>query len=468
MTNGNPDVNEPLILQRSPHLQGVRRNKFIDENGDQCRGEETSNRFDPVSAMDKFYPNSSQRMGKLGPTRSYGLQSAPSSYQLTPLSSMPLTATLTSSRTTKLSQRFGGNSDSPRSVVSGASRSVSTFLYSSDSHEDNQSCKDISTPSMLFHPSPSVTRTTDGKPSIINFGGRLWAPIDTQDVSDISENFLTPRHLQPMQVSRSSAKDGNASRVSGERNIQPMRVDRSSIPLAPQKRPKHSAQHTGSLGLMQMKQREPIVNEGNERTSKSDTESSVEFGETLMLRNIPNKYTRDMILEEIHEAGFALDVDFLYMPIDLRFQHGVGYCFVNLASAEAAQRFRQRFHHASSKLINSGKVFEVSTGKVQGLAANIEAYRNSAVMTMKSKFHPVLLKNGEPIPFPAPTMTKEELRKLRHTKKSAVSARDVKRKDQVSLTMPKKLTKSTMSGSTEFSQQSQFSQQLVGQWLGHY
>jgi len=166
-----------------------------------------------------------------------------------------------------------------------------------------------------------------------------------------------------------------------------------------------------------------------------------------------------MILEEIHEAGFALDVDFLYMPIDLRFQHGVGYCFVNLTSAEAAQRFRERFHHASSKLINSGKVFEVSTGKVQGLAANIEAYRNSAVMTMKSKFHPVLLKNGEPIPFPAPTMTKEELRKLRHTKKGAVSARDVKRNDQVSLTMPKKLTKSTMSRSTEFSQQSQFSQQ---------
>ena len=52
----------------------------------------------------------------------------------------------------------------------------------------------------------------------------------------------------------------------------------------------------------------PIVNEGSERGSKSDTESSMEIGTTLMLRNIPNKYTRDMILEEIHEAGFALDV----------------------------------------------------------------------------------------------------------------------------------------------------------------
>ena len=39
---------------------------------------------------------------------------------------------------------------------------------------------------------------------------------------------------------------------------------------------------------------------------------------TLMLRNIPNKYTRDMILDEIDELNFRKKYDFFYLPIDYR------------------------------------------------------------------------------------------------------------------------------------------------------
>ena len=35
-----------------------------------------------------------------------------------------------------------------------------------------------------------------------------------------------------------------------------------------------------------------------------------------MLRNIPNKYTRDMILEEIDKCSFKKKYDFFYLPID--------------------------------------------------------------------------------------------------------------------------------------------------------
>lgn len=39
---------------------------------------------------------------------------------------------------------------------------------------------------------------------------------------------------------------------------------------------------------------------------------------TIMLRNIPNKYTRDMILEEIDMFNFKKKYDFFYLPIDYR------------------------------------------------------------------------------------------------------------------------------------------------------
>lgn len=37
-----------------------------------------------------------------------------------------------------------------------------------------------------------------------------------------------------------------------------------------------------------------------------------------MLRNIPNKYTRDMILEQIDAFSFKKKYDFFYLPIDYR------------------------------------------------------------------------------------------------------------------------------------------------------
>ena len=39
---------------------------------------------------------------------------------------------------------------------------------------------------------------------------------------------------------------------------------------------------------------------------------------TIMLRNIPNKYTQEMILHEIDESGLYRRYDFFYLPIDYK------------------------------------------------------------------------------------------------------------------------------------------------------
>jgi len=134
---------------------------------------------------------------------------------------------------------------------------------------------------------------------------------------------------------------------------------------------------------------------------------------SLMLRNIPNKYTREMLVNAMRERDVLKYVDFFYVPIDLRRQHCVGYCFVNLTSTEGNARFIEAFEGVKLEGADE-KTCSISVGKVQGLESNIEAYRNNAVMFMNERYHPMLFKNGQEIPFPAPTISRAE---VRHVKK---------------------------------------------------
>jgi len=134
---------------------------------------------------------------------------------------------------------------------------------------------------------------------------------------------------------------------------------------------------------------------------------------SLMLRNIPNKYTREMLVNTMRERDVLKYVDFFYVPIDLRRQHCVGYCFVNLTSTEGNARFIEAFEGVKLEGAEE-KTCSISVGKVQGLESNIEAYRNNAVMFMNERYHPMLFKNGQQIAFPAPTISRAE---VRHVKK---------------------------------------------------
>jgi len=127
---------------------------------------------------------------------------------------------------------------------------------------------------------------------------------------------------------------------------------------------------------------------------------------TVIMRNIPNNYTRDMLLELLDSEGFACNYSFVYLPIDFNTQAGLGYAFIDLVSPEWAQAFWSHFEGFRGWLLPSEKVCCLNWScPLQGLEAHIERYRNSPVMhpSMLDEWKPVLFCNGERLVFPPPT-----------------------------------------------------------------
>merc|ERR1719221_40019 len=91
---------------------------------------------------------------------------------------------------------------------------------------------------------------------------------------------------------------------------------------------------------------------------------------TVMMRNIPNRYTQLMLLEEISSAGFAGTFDFLYLPIDPETSANKGYVFINFVNPVQAWRFRTAYEGEQMQRFNSSKFVSICPATLQGLEAN--------------------------------------------------------------------------------------------------
>lgn len=84
---------------------------------------------------------------------------------------------------------------------------------------------------------------------------------------------------------------------------------------------------------------------------------------TIMIKNIPNKYTQKMLLERL-DTKHAGRYDFFYLPIDLKNNCNVGYAFINMGDplfvvglfADLAGQMWERF--------NSEKICELTYGRI--------------------------------------------------------------------------------------------------------
>jgi len=110
---------------------------------------------------------------------------------------------------------------------------------------------------------------------------------------------------------------------------------------------------------------------------------------TMMLKNIPNKYTRGMLIHQLETKLSPHSFDFVYMPIDFKSRCNFGYCFVNLASSYLVKTFLAEFAGFRLPEIRTNKVCEVVYARVQGLQANVNRLINSPILAACSESVPL-------------------------------------------------------------------------------
>jgi hypothetical protein len=105
---------------------------------------------------------------------------------------------------------------------------------------------------------------------------------------------------------------------------------------------------------------------------------------TVMIRNIPCKYSQELLHAEIRQ--FNIPFNFLYVPLARRSTGNLGYGFVNFNTADAAMNFIQIFQgHAFSRQPNSKKRANVSYAKLQGFQENVEFYTKAQELNPRCK-----------------------------------------------------------------------------------
>lgn len=82
-----------------------------------------------------------------------------------------------------------------------------------------------------------------------------------------------------------------------------------------------------------------------------------------MIRNIPNKYSLNDLLNEINKTHLGA-YDFLYLPIDFVNKANIGYGFINLVHPLYVISFFKEFNRRKWPLFNSPKIGEISYGRL--------------------------------------------------------------------------------------------------------
>ncbi|XP_039018044.1 protein MEI2-like 1 [Hibiscus syriacus] len=140
---------------------------------------------------------------------------------------------------------------------------------------------------------------------------------------------------------------------------------------------------------------------------------------TLMIKNIPNKYTSKMLLAAIDEHCRGT-YDFIYLPIDFKNKCNVGYAFINMIDPQQIIPFYKAFNGKKWEKFNSEKVASIAYARIQGKAALITHFQNSSLMNEDKRCRPILFHTngpnaGDQEPFPMGTNIRPRPRRPRTT-----------------------------------------------------
>jgi hypothetical protein len=101
---------------------------------------------------------------------------------------------------------------------------------------------------------------------------------------------------------------------------------------------------------------------------------------TVMMRELPLKYTQRKLLREINSSGFGGQYDYLYLPMDPRSHANRGFAFINMVSEKAAEDFYKKFHGQYLRCFSTTveKPISVLPADLQGFEENALQYAATA------------------------------------------------------------------------------------------
>ncbi|XP_076927923.1 protein terminal ear1-like [Bidens hawaiensis] len=158
---------------------------------------------------------------------------------------------------------------------------------------------------------------------------------------------------------------------------------------------------------------------------------------TVMIKNIPNKYSLKLLLNMLDnhciqcnkgENKPVSSYDFVYLPIDFVNKCNVGYGFVNMTSPEATWRLYKAFDRQNWEVFNSKKICQISYARVQGLEALKEHFKNSKFPDSPEEYMPVVFtppRDGRTLTEPVPVVSVTSIATITSPSEAKVGCNDL-------------------------------------------
>mmetsp|Transcript_97107 Transcript_97107/g.246920 ORF Transcript_97107/g.246920 Transcript_97107/m.246920 type:complete len:405 (+) Transcript_97107:76-1290(+) len=127
-----------------------------------------------------------------------------------------------------------------------------------------------------------------------------------------------------------------------------------------------------------------------------DLDIAPEWGDTItvMMRNLPNRYSQQMLKDEITDVGFSGSFDFLYLPIDPETNANKGYAFISFVDNLTSWDFKVAYEGKQMMRFNSNKYVSVSPAALQGFEANYAHYATARCSRGDPAARPLFLRES--------------------------------------------------------------------------
>ncbi|CAE8592817.1 unnamed protein product [Polarella glacialis] len=101
---------------------------------------------------------------------------------------------------------------------------------------------------------------------------------------------------------------------------------------------------------------------------------------TLVIRNIPARYTQEMLLAEFIPDG---SFDFFFLPYSFKHARTMGIAFINFRTHAVALSFQENWHRQFLQNHGRTKNLDVAAATVQGLEANLQQFNTKSIARFK-------------------------------------------------------------------------------------